>query len=136
MIIYYFHVAKHSRIKYQLEENLFSLQGDLIVADFRTARLLADKINKVRKDEGRHSELVTAGQINALGLLHEIFHLLIRRYEENENPRVFQRSIEFLKQTLSEDELEKTMLKFLEEFPPLPVYQNKISAKEFLNSST
>lgn len=136
MIIYYFHVAKHSRIKYQLEENLFSLQGDLIVADFKTARLLADKINKVRKDEGRHSELVTAGQINALGLLHEIFHLLIRRYEENENPGVFQRSIDFLKQTLSEDELERTMLKFLEEFPPLPVYQNKISAKEFLNSST
>lgn len=136
MITYYFHVAKESRIKYQFEDNLFSLQGDLIVADFKTARLLSERINQIRKEEGRHSELVTAGQINALGLLHEIFHLLIRRYEENENPGVLRRSIDFLKETLSEDELEKTLLKFIEEFPPLPVYQNKISAKEFLNSFT
>lgn len=136
MITYYFHVAKELRIKYQFEDNLFSLQGDLIVADFKTARLLSEKINQIRKEEGRHSELVTAGQINALGLLHEIFHLLIRRYEENENPGVLHRSIDFLKDTLTEDELEKTLLKFVEEFPPLPVYQNKISAKEFLNSTT
>ncbi|MEJ5263165.1 MAG: alpha-amylase family glycosyl hydrolase [Ignavibacterium sp.] len=136
MITYYFHVARESRIKYQFEDNLFSLQGDLIVADFKTARLLSEKINQIRKAEGRHSELVTAGQINALGLLHEIFHLLIRRYEENENPGVLRRSIEYLKATLTEDELEKTLLKFVEEFPPLPVYQNKISAKEFLNSFT
>ncbi len=136
MIIYYFHVSSESRKKYQFDENLFSLQGDLIVADFTTARILADKINNVRKAEGRYSEQVTAGQINALGLLHEIFHLLIRRYEQNENPNVFQRSIDFLKQSLSEDELESTMLKFIEEFPPLPVYQNKISAKDFLNGKT
>ncbi|BDQ01596.1 alpha-amylase family glycosyl hydrolase [Ignavibacterium sp.] len=136
MITYYFHVSAHSRKKYQFEDHLFSLQGDLIVADFKTARLLSDKINKVRKEEGRHYELVTAGQINALGLLHEIFHLLIRRYEENENPGVIQRSIDYLKESLSEAELENTMLKFVEEFPPLPVYQNKISAKEFLNGKT
>lgn len=136
MITYYFHVSAGSRKKYQFEENLFSLQGDLIVADFSIARQLADKINRIRKNEGRHSELVTAGQINALGLLHEIFHLLIRRYEENENPGVIQRSIDYLKRSLSEDELEKTMLKFVEEFPPLPVYQNKISAKDYLNGKT
>ncbi|MCX8106790.1 MAG: alpha-amylase family glycosyl hydrolase [Ignavibacterium album] len=136
MITYYFHVSAESRKKYQFEENLFSLQGDLIVSDFSTARRLADKINGIRKNEGRHSELVTAGQINALGLLHEIFHLLIRRYEEYENPGVIQRSINFLKQSLSDDELETTMLKFVEEFPPLPVYQKKISAKDYLNGKT
>lgn len=136
MIIYYFHVSSESRKKYQFEDNLFSIQGDLIVADFKTARMLSEKINKVRKEEGKHSELVTAGQINALGLLHEIFHLLIRKYEETENPGVIQRSINYLKQTLSEDELEKTLLKFVEEFPPLAVYQNKISAKNYLNDKT
>ncbi len=136
MIIYFFHVSAESRKKYQFEDNLFSLQGDLIVADLKTARVLSEKINKVRKEEGRHSELITAGQINALGLLHEIFHLLIRRYEENENPGVIQRSIDYLKQSMTEDELDKTLLKFVEEFPPLPVYQNKISPKEYLNGKT
>lgn len=136
MLTYYFHVSANSRKKYQFEDNLFSLQGDLIVADFNTARLLSEKINKVRKEEGRYSELVTPGLLNALGLLHEIFHLLIRKYEENENPGVIRRSIDFLKQNLSEEELEKTMLRFVEEFPPLPVYQNKITAKDYLNGKT
>lgn len=136
MITYYFHVSKDSRIKYQFEENLFSLQGDLIIKDFNTARLLSDKINKVRLQEGKTNELVTAGQLNALGLLHEIFHLMIRKYESNENPRVFRRSIEFLKNSMSEDELENTLLRFVEEFPPLPVYKNELTAKEYLNSNT
>lgn len=136
MITYYFHVSKDSRKKYQFDENLFSLQGDLIIKDFNTARLLSDKINRIRLEEGKTNELVTAGQLNALGLLHEIFHLMIRKYEENENPGVFQRSIEFLKNSMTEDELEYTMLKFVDEFPPLPVYQNKLSANEYLNSKT
>jgi glycosidase len=136
MITYYFHVSKDSRIKYQFDENLFSLQGDLIIKDFKTARLLADKINQVRLQEGKTNELVTAGQLNALGLLHEIFHLMIRKYESNENPGVFQRSIEFLRNSMSEEELENTMLKFIEEFPPLPVYKNEVTAKEYLNSNT
>lgn len=136
MITYYFHVSKQSRIKYQFEENLFSLQGDLIINNFNTARILSDKINKVRLNEGKSNELITAGQLNALGLLHEIFHLMLRKYEENENPGVFQRTIEFLKSSISEDQLENTMLKFVEEFPPLQVYQNKLTAKEYLNSKT
>ncbi len=52
------------------------------------------------------------------------------------NPGVIQRSIDYLKESLSEAELENTWLKFVEEFPPLTVYQNKISAKEFLNGKT
>lgn len=136
MITYYFHISKESRIKYQLEDNLFSLQGDLIVADFKTARYVSEKINKVRLEEGKNTELVTAGQVNALGLLHEVFHLMIRKYEENENPGVFRRSIDFLKNNLTEDELEKTMLRFVEEFPPIPVYKNQQTPLEYLNSKT
>ena len=83
MITYYFHVTKDSRIKYKFEENLFALQGNLLISDFTTARILSDKINVVRRAEGKFELQVTAGQINALGLLHEIFHLLIRKYEEN-----------------------------------------------------
>ncbi len=136
MITYYFHVTKDSRIKYELEENLFSLKGNLVISDFRTARLLSEKINSIRRDEGKFEVQVTAGQINALGLLHEIFHLLIRTYEENNKKGVFRDSIDYLKKNLAEDELDKTLLKFVEEFPPLPVYQNKVKASEYLNGKT
>jgi glycosidase len=136
MITYYFHVTKESRIKYKIEENLFSIKGNLVISDFRTARLLSEKINAVRRDEGKFELQVTAGQINALGLLHEIFHLLIRKYEEDNNKGVFKDGIDYLKNNLTEEELDKTLLKFVEEFPPLPVYQNKVKAMEYLNGKT
>ena len=136
MITFYFHVSKESRIKYAIEENLFALKGNLVISDFPTARLLSEKINSVRREEGKFELQVSPGQINALGLLHEIFHLLIRMYEEKNNAGVFKNNIDYLKNTLSETELDKTLLKFIEEFPPLPVYQNKIKALEYLKGKT
>lgn len=136
MITYYFHVSKESRIKFTLEENLFALRGNLVISDFPTARLVSEKINSVRREEGRFELQVTSGQINALGLLHEIFHLLIRKYEENNNAGVFKNSIDYLKNTLTETELDKTLLTFVEGFPPLPVYQNKIKAIDYLKGKT
>ena len=38
--------------------------------------------------------------------------------------------------SLTEAELDKTLLKFVEEFPPLPVYQNKIKAIDYLTGKT
>ena len=136
MITYYFHVTKDSRIKYKIEENLFSLSGNLVISDFRIARLLSEKINSVRRDEGKFELQVTAGQINALGLLHEIFHLLIRKYEEGSSKNIFKSSLDFLNNNLTETELDKTLLKFVEEFPPLSVYQNKVKPIDYLNGKT
>lgn len=136
MITYYFHVSKESRIKYDFDAALFSLVGDLIISDSKTARLLTEKINKVRRDEGRHAELVTVGQLNALGLMHEIFHLLIRKYEETDNPGVFGRNLEFLNSSLTEEEVDKTLISFIEYFPPLPVFRGEISPEGYLKGKT
>lgn len=136
MITYYFHVSKESRIKYQFDDNFYSLKGNLIISDFPTARLLSEKINVIRRSEGKFDQQVTAGQINALGLLHEIFHLMIRNYELNNKHGVFKESFEFIKKIIADDDLDKTLLKFIEEFPPLSVYQNKIKAIDYLNDKT
>ena len=76
-ITFEFHTSFNARKKYELEDNLFTLTGDLIVADFNQARKLAYKINQVRKTENEQHNLTTPGQVNALGLIHEIFHFLI-----------------------------------------------------------
>jgi glycosidase len=136
MITYYFHVSRQSRVKYEFEESLFSVTGDLIISDSKTARTLTEKINKKRRDENRYDELVTVGQLNALGLMHEIFHLLIRKYEETDNPGVFGRNLEFLDGTLTNDEVDKILLTFIEEFPPLPVFKNELKPIEYLKGKT
>ncbi len=133
---YDFHVAKNLRTKYQFDKSLFTINGDLIIANFRQARELSNKINEKRKSEGRSDQQITAGLINAVGLMHEIFHFLIRWYEEKENPGVFKRTLNSLYQHLGGKELNQVMLEYVEEFPPLDVYLGKITAEEYLSSST
>ena len=136
MIKFDFHISRAAREKYKIEQSLFSVTGKVILADYQQARILSEKINSVRRDEGIPDQFVTAGQINALGLLHEIFHLLIRKYEESDNPGVFSKAVNHLKNEVSETGLDKTLLAFVEEFPPLPVYNNEVTTEKYLSAST
>jgi hypothetical protein len=136
MIKFDFHVSRAAREKYKIEQSLFSITGKIILADYQQARILSEKINSKRREEGNADQFVTAGQINALGLLHEVFHLLMRKYEESDNPGVFGRAVDHLKNEFSEDELEKTLLAFVEEFPLLSVHNNILTPEEYLRRST
>ncbi len=132
----YFHISKDSRDKYKIEDEFYSIMGNLIVADGKTARILTEKINETRTLEGRTDEFVSVGQVNTLGLLHEVFHFLIRYYEENENPGVFARGINYLKENLTEDALNSVLSEYVNQFPPLDVYKEKISSENFINGTT
>ena len=69
-------------------------------------------------------------------MLHEIFHFLIRYYEENENPAVFARGINHLKNNLNEKELTSVLSEYVNHFPTLDVYKGKVSANDYLNGIT
>ena len=135
-IIFEFHTSSEARKKYKLDENLFSLAGNLIVADFTEARKLADKINHVKEGESHQHNLTTPGQINALGLIHEIFHFLLGYYEEKINPGVFTRALKHLKENLTIEETDKVLLNFIKDFPPLEVYKGRIEAEDYLIATT
>jgi glycosidase len=136
MIKFDFHISRAAREKYKIEKSLFSIAGKIILADYQQARILSEKINSKRREEGNADQFVTAGQINAIGLLHEIFHLLIRKYEEGDNPGVFGKAINHLKNEIKENELEKTLVAFVEEFPPQSVYNKILSPEEYLRRNT
>ncbi len=136
MITFEFHVRKNARDKYQIDENLFRITGSLVIVNFRQARILAEKINSKRKSEKKLDQLTSAGQLNALGLIHEIFHYIIRIYEEKENPGVFTRAIEHLKSQIGENNLKEVCLEFIKEFPPLNVYKGIIKPEEYLEGLT
>lgn len=135
-ITFEFHTSFNARKKYKLDDNLFTLTGDLIVADFNQARKLAYKINQVRKNENGVQSLTTPGQVNALGLIHEIFHFLIGYYEENINSGVFTRNLKHLNAYLTTEETDKVLLNFIKDFPPLNVYTGEITSEEYLKGST
>ena len=132
----FFHISNAARSKYRFEDEFYSLRGNLVIITAASARKLANKINSIRQSEGKTDQFVTAGQVNTLGLLHEIFHYLIRYYEENESPGVFARGINHLKNNLNEEELTSVLSEYITSFPPLDVYKSKVSVNEYLDSTT
>jgi glycosidase len=71
-----FHVRRTARERYAIEDALFGIRGDLAVADIGGVRQLAAAMNEGRPTA---SAGVLAGDIGALGLLHEVGHLLVAR---------------------------------------------------------
>ena len=71
-----FHVRRTARERYGIDDELIGLRGDLAVADLSAIRQLAARMNAERPPE---APAVSAGEIGALGLLHEIGHLLVLR---------------------------------------------------------
>jgi glycosidase len=119
-----FHVSRKAREKYQFDESLFALNGNVILADFSAARRFAASMTKVR---GR---FVPASAINAMGLIDEILHILIHLYEM-QNPGVMERALE-----AAGLDAEASLLKFTEDFPPLSVYRGEIDARRYLGLTT
>jgi glycosidase len=134
IVEYHFHFSLESRKKYHLDGSFFSTLGNIIVTNFAQARILAEKINTVRKSDNKI--LITPGLVNALALYHEVYHVIIREYENSRNPGVLNRALTHLSGTLGADDIQKLLLKFVQKFPPLSVYREEETPEQYLNRST
>jgi glycosidase len=82
------------------------------------------------------ADRVAAGQVNAAGLMDEIYHYLFRLYEIQVNPGVFKKALANLNNTIGEVSVRKVLFDFISIFPPVDVYKGQSSAFEYLNSFT
>jgi hypothetical protein len=83
-----FHISREARDYYQFDQALFLLSGNVVLPSFHSARLLAQKMND-RRDLLRFPErAVSAGQINAMGLIDEILHYVVALYRSEMGPQV------------------------------------------------
>ncbi|MBI4732704.1 MAG: alpha-amylase [Chloroflexi bacterium] len=115
-----FHVSRQARRTYSFDEFLFGLDGRAILADFPASRRFAERMTKVR------GKAVPASDINAMGLIDEILHILIRQYEM-QNPGVMQRAL------VQAGDADAPLLRFTEEFPPLIVYRGELESRRYLD---
>jgi hypothetical protein len=120
------HVSRQARNTYHFDEELFSPAGRAVVASYPNARSFAEKMSAQRPQP------VPASDINAMGLLNEVFQILIRQYEL-QNPGVFRRGLDWLDSQVGEDTLDTTLVRYLEEFPPQVVYHGEMGADEYLS---
>ncbi|RMI27901.1 MAG: alpha-amylase, partial [Calditrichaeota bacterium] len=129
-------ISRKARDAYQFDLTLFTTTGEVIFANLHAARLFAQKINEQRDLLHHPEQAVSAAEINALGLIHEIFHGLIARYRNEKKPEVFAEALEWLRERLSPEDLETALRRFLEEFPPLDVYLNRVDVERYLAGET
>jgi len=108
-----FHVRREPRERYAVAAPLIGSKGDLIVADLAGIRALAARMNQ-RREPG--AAPVNAGELAALGLLHEIGHVLIARYERNRRPGAIDAALNDLHATLGPDAT-RLLERFGQEFP-------------------
>jgi glycosidase len=133
--VFEFHISGGIRAECGLESDLFTLTGNIILADFRVTRELAAKLNARSAIKNHPEEAVSAGKLNAMGLIDEILHFLLGAYRRQVMPDLFEKAVERLENRLGPDKIEFLLETFCAEFPPKAVYAGKMTAREYLKGS-
>jgi hypothetical protein len=131
-----FHISREARDFYDFDESLFSLSGNVIFADFHASRVFAEKMNSKRDLVSYPEQAVKAGRINAMGLIDEILHFVIGLYREGRNPEVMRQALDWLYEGLGEEAVAAALDRFADEFPPVAVYQGRITLEAYLEGET
>ncbi|MCF7794716.1 MAG: alpha-amylase, partial [Candidatus Cloacimonetes bacterium] len=128
-------ISKKSRDKYNFNQDLFSQTGNAVFANFHAVRNFSDKINSKRNVVEFPERSVSAGEINGMGLIHEILHMMIKKYYAQEGQSIAEKAYQHLQDSYSQQEVDRTIKTFIEEFPPPEVYKQKMSVGEYFKKS-
>jgi len=130
-----FHISRASRDELGVEHSLFRSTGNLILPNFRAARTLARRINERFDAAILPERAIRAGRLNAMALIDEILHDVSRLFREKVEPDSLSRALADLEVKLGRKALDGLLLAFVERFPPVAVYDGKLSAEAWLSLS-
>jgi glycosidase len=128
-----FHINRDVRQEYGLRDSLFSLTGNVVLADLKQTRELTVKFNS-KQDPAHPERFIKAGQLYAMGLIDEILHFVVALYREEVQGDVFETALDRLETNLGEDKTGGLLKTFSGQFPPRPVYTGEKKVDEYLKS--
>jgi glycosidase len=135
-----FHISRTARDQYQFDQSLFQFTGNAVIANIQGARLFAQRMNDLRDKQKFPNRYVNAGDMNAMGLIDELSHLVIKLYDEDvrkrlgSDQRMFSRALDYASQKVGAQLVYQTVQRFCDNFPPLDVYQGKTTVAAYLAS--
>ena len=127
-----FHISRAVRDACKFDDSLYASSGNVIFANLKAVQKFQLKLNALFDERGEHEKRVSAGSLNAMGLIDEIFHYVCMLYRRDKAPRAFKNLLADLDLSFGKEKMDSLLLEFMAEFPPVAVYQGKISAEEFL----
>ena len=131
-----FHISRTSRQRYEADESLFSLHGNVLFANVAAAQKLAHSINQVRQASQYPERSVKAGDLYAAGLLDEILHLVVDSYLETVNPLAMQQALAFAQEKVTLEPFLEAQQQFVSEFPSTEIYKGQLGVNEYLERSS
>lgn len=131
-----FHIISSARDKYAFDEQLFAFDGNFVFVNFQAVRNFTQKLNDLRENPDDPSSYIQPAQINALGLLDEISHIIFKRYYEKHGKDLQSALFDALEIELGSQRLKKTLLSYGELFPALEVYRGKIATIDYYRDET
>lgn len=127
-----FHISKKIRNLCNFNKGLFASSGNVVFANLKNVRDFQLLINNVFEIRGEENKKLSAGQLNAMGLIDEILHHVCMLYRRDKVPSFFKDLIAELNKEYTSEQIDNLLLDFMKEFPPVEVYNEKCSAKEYL----
>ena len=131
-----FHVSRQSRDRYGFDQALFAFTGNVVFANFQGARLFAQRMNEQRDLVNNPEQAVRAGELNAMGLIDEILHMVVAYYRQERNPEMLAKAAAWLNERIGSRELDATLMQFAKEFPPLAVYRGDVTLEQYYSGAT
>ncbi len=136
MISMEFHISREARDRYGAEKQLFSFSGNVIFADLKASRELANSMNQVREADRHPERTVNPGALFAMGLIDEASHLLVDHYRRNIAPKMVAEALVHFTAQLGAQRVQDLLQRFVEQFPGSWIYRGQQSAAEWLAGET
>ena len=127
-----FHISKKIRDLCNFDGGLFASSGNVVFANMRNVRAFQLLINNVFESRGEENKKLSAGQLNAMGLIDEILHYVCMLYRRDKVLTFIDDLLASLDKEFGRAEVDGLLLDFIREFPPVVVYKEKISAQDYL----
>lgn len=128
-----FHVSRDSREKYQFETDFFTPIGKAHIPNFQSARRFASRMNQRRDIAHFPHQSIAPSQVNAVALIHGITQFVFKMYCAR-HPHLLKNTLSRLGEQFGEATT-KTLTKFIEQFPPTPIFTRQQSIAEYLNDT-
>ncbi len=127
-----FHISRTIRDLCGFDLSLYSSSGNVIFANIKAVQKFQTKLNELFDSRNQKEKRVSAGSLNAMGLIDEIFHYVCMLFRRDKRPETFANLLADLDTYFKKEEIDKLLYEFMDEFPPTEVYQGKITKEEFL----
>ncbi len=117
------HVSAEARRRYRIEEALLEADGRLVFADPLAARRLVRRL--AARPGATDATVPEAGELFAAAVIHELFHLVIRRHLERVDPAAFDAARATLEGAIGPTELDRLFEALERTFPPRQVTRRR-----------